>query len=397
MKKFLIPILILAVASPGLLSCTLNIDLDELAKAYGAIYALPSCVSVELGKVSKSGQSTLKPSNQLEVFAPIRWYVFIADAGASFAKEIIGELRTHTLPDSYDAVGEDGERWVITTPGGTFDSVTYDKKIELYTVGGQKYFEINYMKNEARGIVVCKPNVKNPSRLITGASIYFDGRGDTKIMEVKLTAVEPEISIDGWLSHLHLYITKTDAIYTLEGGAQANEFVFNDDGYNPFTQNRTYMIKAKADGDANLAVTYLGFPESTVSLKTNLYGTYYIAYCFRELFLEWVKANGPKGTSGTLYYNVDQELFSFNLNWDQDPTELKSAIESYVLEMGDAIGTDFFFLSLDLENPVGFDSNGYHSNGSTLDPKFDYLSTGFSMDASISASEIGSLVVDFGS
>jgi hypothetical protein len=100
-----------------------------------------------------------------------------------------------------------------------------------------------------------------------------------------------------------------------------------------------------------------------------------------------------------LYYILDHDpyLGPYNLNWDQDPDQLKSAIEDYVTEMGDAAGTEFYFPSLDLENPVGFDSEGYHSNGSTLDPKFDYLNTGFTMDAGISASEIGAITADFGS
>lgn len=320
--------------------------------------------------------------------------MFVADASAAFVKEIIGELRTHTLPDSYDAIGENGERWVITTPGGTFDSVTYDKKIEIYTAGGEKYFEINYMKQEARGIVVGKPNVRNPTRLMTGVSIYFDGRAATKIMEVKVTAKKPEITIDGWLSHLHLYITKTDNIFTIEGGVQASDFVFNDDEWlasnTPIIENHTYMLKAKADEVANLAVAHLGFPLSSVTEKTDLYIDHSISNSFTELAYNWIVANSDVQTA------VDTVLSPYSVTWDDNKDTFKTALDLYFIVNPGETDNEFYFL-YGLDNPAGFDSNGYHSNGSSLDTKFNYLATGFTMDANISPADVAEITIDFGS
>ncbi|MDY6969803.1 MAG: hypothetical protein SVR08_14245 [Spirochaetota bacterium] len=402
--KYLFSMVISCFLIMALAGCWDNDDLTDkdlakkdtgLTNASEAIFDIPDCISAYQKTKSRCSQDhNSKPDNPLEVFDPVRIYVGIADYAADLAREIIEYLSTHTLPDSFDEVVENGERIVITTPGGTVDGITYDKKIEVYTADNDKYFEINYMKTEIKGIVIIKPKVNDPTDVLTGVSIFFDGTDDIKVMDIDLTAVKPELVENGYLSHLLLHTTKDDNIITIEGGAQITDFMFGDDeddGDTPIIEDHTYMIKAKADENSNLAVAHLGLPKSDVNVNEDLYNDYSISESFLDLFLRWVTL--PENSD--ICDDIDSVLSTYDEEWDADTEHLQGAINAFHDEYPSITDNEFLFL-LNLDNPVGFDSGGYDSNGDDLDPKFDDLKAGFNMDAEITPVDIGQVVIEFG-
>lgn len=91
--------------------------------------------------------------------------------------------------------------------------------------------------------------------------------------------------------------------------------------------------------------------------------------------------------------------YFFNSNhriWYKSTENLKPAIDAYFAANPNETDKEFYFL-LNLDNPVGFDSNGYNSNGSTLNQNFNSLNQGFDMNANISPLEISQIVISFGS
>ena len=312
-------------------------------------------------------------------FEPFRESLKIAEELLNAVNEIIDELNTAVIPDSWTGTQSNGDTVTVTTDTAR----DYSKRIEFTSSGSTApYLQINYTPGLVKGVLYYLEEDSTAS--LEKIKIFYDETGSSPVLTGWLTIKE---GVTGNTYPLCLYFNATKntaGSIVFEGGASYN-FVFG--GHATWTADyaaqRAYMFKAIANSDGTKAKTALYFP---LSSETSVAETMDVKNSFLDILYAWL---------------VTENSVDINDLLGQSPGTITSAASlGSVLDSLDAaaIPDDIEFV-LSLTNPIAYsETNGYEGNDNSYPSDAAYnLGDLGTITFTLSPSEIKALTSAVGS